>query len=46
MFSTSSSRICCNFEKNNIFEKSNMARRGQNGGHVVKTAVAMATVLN
>ena len=44
MFSTNSSKICCNFAKNNIFEK--IQDSDQNGGHVVKTVVAMATVLN
>ena len=44
MFSTNSSKICCSFAKNKIFEKSKMAAK--KGGHVVKTAVAMATVLN
>ena len=44
MFYTNSSKICCSFAKNKIFEKSKDG--GQNGGYVVKTAVAMATVLN
>ena len=44
MFSTNSSKICCSFAKNKIFEK--IQYGGQDGGHVVKTAVAMATVLN
>ena len=44
MFSTNFSKICCSIAKNKIFEKSKMA--GQDGRHVVKTAVAMATVLN
>ena len=44
MFSTNSSKICCSFAKNEIFLK--IQDGGQNGGHIVKTAVAMATVLN
>ena len=44
MFSTSSSKICCSFAKNKIFE--NVQDGSQIGEHVVKTAVAMATVLN
>ena len=44
MFSTNSSKICCSFAKNKIFEK--IQDGGQDGGHVVKTAVAMATILN
>ena len=43
VFSTNSSKSCCSFAKNKIFEKSN---GGQDGGHVVKRSVAMATVLN
>ena len=42
MFSTNSSKICYSFAKNKIFEKSKMAVKMA----VVKTAVAMATVLN
>ena len=45
MFSTNSSKICCSFAKNKIFGKSKMAAK-LDDGHVVKTAVAMATVLN
>ena len=44
MFSTNSSKICCSFAKNTIFEKSKMAAKM--AGHVVKTTVVMATVLN
>ena len=44
MFSTNSSKICCSFAKKKFFEK--IQDGGQNGGHVVKTAVAMATVFN
>ena len=44
MFSTNSSKISCSFVKSKILEKNKDG--GQNGGHVVKTAVAMATVLN
>ena len=36
MFSTNSSKICCSFAKNKIFEKN----------QDVKTAVAMATVFD
>ena len=38
MFSINSGKICCSFAKNKIFEKSKWR---QNGGHVVKTAVAI-----
>ena len=34
MFSTNSSKICCSFAKKKI-------DGGQNGGHVVKTAVVL-----
>ena len=44
MFSTNSSKICCSFAKNRIFDK--IQDGGQDGGNVVKTAVVMATVLN
>ena len=44
MFSTNSSKICCSFAKNIFFKKNQDGN--QDGGHVVKTAVAMATVLN
>ena len=40
MFSTNSSKICCSFAKNKIFEKSKMAF------YVGKRPVAMATILN
>ena len=35
MFSTNSSKICCSFAKNKIFEISKIDG-GQDGGHVVK----------
>ena len=44
MFSTNSSKIYCSFAKINFLKK--IQDGGQDGGHVVKTAVAMATVLN
>ena len=44
MFSTNSSKICCSFAKNEIFERLKMAAKL--AGHVVKRAVSMATVLN
>ena len=44
MFSTSSSKICCSLAKIKIFE--NPRWRPRSGGHVLQTAVAMATVLN
>ena len=39
MFSTNSSKICCRFAKNKIFEKSKMASK-------MAAKMAMATVLN
>ena len=38
MFSTNSSKVCCSFAKNKIFENGGQ-NGGQNGGHVVKTAI-------
>ena len=43
MFFTNSSKICCSLRK---IKFSKIQDGGQDGGHVVKRPVAMATVLN